>query len=152
MGLKELMVKRLNKELPVPEYKSEGAVGLDLVSREDVVIPAMSFEIVPLNVVVKIPDGYVGLLFPRSSLFKKKRLLMTNSVGVIDKDYCGDEDEIKACMLYLGLGKENSQKIECGERVCQLLIMRADNFEIVEQDTMGESRGGFGSTGGYADG
>lgn len=166
MNSKKLIVKRLDKELPMPKYATEGSVGLDLVARETVVFETLFVaKLVPLNIIVKTPDKYATLLLPRSSLFKKKGLILVNSVGVIDRDYCGNEDEIKAFMMYCpstnihGKRDDNNERallpcgvIERGEVVCQLLFTRIDNdFDIVEVDDMGtKSRGGYGSTGGYA--
>ena len=150
--MKELIIKRIDKELPLPQYKTGGSVGMDLVARKDVTFKGLTMELVPLNIVIKTPEKYATLLLPRSSLFRKKGLIMANSVGVIDQDYCGDEDEVKACLLFMANINKPAQTIKRGEIVCQLLLTRVDNdFEVVESDSMGDSRGGFGSTGGYAD-
>jgi len=161
MCAKSLTIKRLDKRLSMPYYKSEGAVGIDLYARETVMFNPAEMKVVPLNVVIKTPDKYATLLVPRSSLYRKKGLLLANSLGVIDRDYCGNKDAIMAPFLYVLstlIQKERidaegklEQKIERGERVCQMLLTRIDNdFDIVETDDMEEeSRGGFGSTGGY---
>lgn len=161
MNLKSLVVKRVDKDLPLPKYATEGSVGLDLVARETVTFEPFSVKKVPLNIIIKTPNRYATLLLPRSSLYMKKELLLVNSVGVIDRDYCGSEDEISAVLLYepaMNINTYNNPyikntTIERGERICQLLLTRVDNnFKIIEVDEITTpSRRGYGSTGGYVD-
>jgi len=139
-------IKRIEKDLPLPKYMTKGSVGFDLSSREECVVNPGELRLVPLNVVVKTPPGYMFLLAPRSSLFKKKGLIKVNSIGVIDQDYAGDEDEVMLQVYNIG---NESAKIERGERIGQGIFVRIDQAEWVEKDTMGESRGGIGSTGSF---
>lgn len=137
--------KRIDKSLPLPEFKTKGAVGFDLVAREDTIIPPEEVKLIPLNVVIKIPDGYGLFLLPRSSTPLKKGLLIPNGVGIIDQDYCGEEDEIKLQGFNF---TKTDVKVEKGERIAQALFVKIEKFEFEEVEKMDEpSRGGFGSTG-----
>ncbi len=131
----------------MPKYSTKGSVAFDLVARKDVKIPPRGVKKVPLNVVVQVPAGYALLIFPRSSLFLRKGLLMANSVGIIDQDYCGKEDEIMALLYNPG---EREVEIKRGERIAQAMLVKIERPKIVESEPKEKSRGGFGSTGGYS--
>src|SRR3990167_9976545 len=88
----KVKIKRVDKSLPLPKYKTPGAVAFDVLARETVEIEPNSIGRVPVNIVVEIPKGYMLLLKDRSSTAKKKGLICT--VGFIDQDYCGENDEI----------------------------------------------------------
>jgi dUTP pyrophosphatase len=120
--------------------------GADLVSKENILLTRNVRTLVPTGVHVEIPPGYVGLLFPRSSLSKRK-IVMTNSVGVIDSDYRG---EIMASLMYLGELNKVQIQIDAGERIVQLVIVPivlAKFIEVDELDNTARGSGGFGSTG-----
>lgn len=143
--MKNTIIKRIDKSLELPEYKSSGAIGFDLVSREEATIPAGELKLIPLNVVVKIPEGYGLLLLLRSSTPIKKGLLIPNGAGVIDQDYCGDDDELK--LQAFNFTKE-TVVVERGERIAQAVFVKIEKPEFVEVEKMNEkSRGGFGTTG-----
>jgi dUTP pyrophosphatase len=136
-------IKRIDKSLPLPKYESEGAVAFDVTAREAISIEPNSIGRVPTNIVVEIPENYMLLLKDRSSTAKKKGLLCT--VGFIDQDYCGEEDEI--LLQFYNFQKE-TVKIEKGERLGQASFVRIDKFEWEEVEKMEKiTRGGFGSTG-----
>jgi dUTP pyrophosphatase len=141
----KLNVKRIDKNLKLPEYKTKGAVGFDLTARLETVIKPFEVTLIPLNVVVKVPKGYGLFLFSRSSVPGKKGLMVANSVGVIDQDYHGEDDEIK--MAALNFTKKDVI-VEKGERICQGIIMKIATPTITEVKKMAsKSRGGFGTTG-----
>lgn len=145
----EIIVRRLDKALPLPRYETPGAVGLDLAARIDVTIAPGEAARIPLNVVVKAPAGTMAGLFARSSLFSRKGLILTNGVGVIDQDFCGDEDEIQAAVFYpIQATSREPVTVRRGERICQLVFVQIVKPDLIEVDKMPEpSRGGFGSTG-----
>lgn len=143
--MKKAIIKRIDKKLPLPEFKTKGAIGFDLVAREDVEIPSFEVRLIPLNVAVKIPSGYGLFLLPRSSTPLKKGLLIPNGVGVIDQDYCGNEDELKLQVLNF---TKTKAIILRGERIAQAVFVKIEKPEFVEVDDLKDSsRGGFGSTG-----
>ena len=97
-----------------------------------------------MNVAIKIPDGYFILMTQRSSTHKMG-IVGLNGVGVFDRDYCGDNDEYH----YVAYNFTDKQvNIEKGTRLCQLLLIKCENFEFDETDKMNApDRGGIGSTG-----
>ncbi len=141
----KLKIKRIDKSLELPEYKTKGAVGFDLTARVETVVKPFEVTLIPLNIVVKVPKGYSLLLFSRSSTPGKKGLMVANGVGVIDWDYSGEEDEVKLAVLNF---TKKQVKVEKGERIAQALIVKVlvPKFsEVKKMDS--KSRGGFGSTG-----
>lgn len=140
----KVKIKQIDKSLPLPKYESAGAVAFDVVAREDTMIPSHGIGRVPTNIVVEIPKGYMLLLKDRSSTAKKKGLLCT--VGYIDQDYCGDEDEI---LLQFYNFQDTDVIVERGERLGQAAFVPIGIAEWEEVDSMkhNKKRGGFGSTG-----
>jgi dUTP pyrophosphatase len=141
-----MKVKRIDKSLPLPKYATKGSVGLDTYVREERVVLPYSWETIPLNLVIQAPeDAFIGVL-PRSSTFKKTGLLLANSLGVVDRDYCGPEDEILA-LVYNTTDKK--VYVHQGDRLFQLLVINCETPEIeeVNGDLQDYSRNGFGSTG-----
>lgn len=140
----KVRIRRIDKELELPAYKTSGAVAMDCVVREGAIIAPGELKRVPLNVVVKPPRGHFLLLAARGGLHKRG-LMMGNSVGIGDEDFAGDNDEYHA-PLY-NFGKEPVE-VKRGERVAQILILPFDRVEWEEVDHMDDpNRGGFGTTG-----
>lgn len=140
-------IKRIDKELPLPRHETAGAVAFDLAARVGKTVAPGEIARVPMNVIVCTPPGYMFMIAPRSSLAQKKNLSIPNSIGVVDQDYCGDEDEIT--ILVQNIGKE-PVTIERGERLAQGIFVRIERAEWNEVEKMDKpSRGGFGTTGGY---
>jgi len=140
-----LRIKLVDKTLPIPQYQTKGSVAFDLYSREKIIVPPWQPTLIPLNLIVKIPKNYFLMLAARSSLALKKNLIVANGVGVIDQDYCGDEDEIKLSVI--NFSKKNVI-VEKGERIAQAILVKiskADKFIPVKKMEK-KSRGGFGST------
>jgi len=140
----KLKIKRFDKSLPLPVHKTSGAVAVDLYSRLDTTIEPHQFAYVPMNVAIKIPDGYFVLMSSRSSTHKMG-VTGLNGVGIFDRDYCGDNDEYH----YVAYNFTDKQvNIEKGTRLCQILLIKCENFEFQEVDKMESlTRGGFGTTG-----
>jgi len=142
----EVKFKRLSDKAVLPIRAHKGDAGLDLTCTSINTAINECGQIVLVyhtGLAVEIPEGYVGLLFPRSSIYKKS-LSQTNSVGVIDAGYRG---EIMAVFrtttdVVPSIYKE-------GERFCQLVIMPIPEFDVIETDTLSNSErsgGGFGSS------
>ncbi|MDO8468319.1 MAG: dUTP diphosphatase [Candidatus Peribacter sp.] len=141
----QVAIQRIDPSLPLPRYESAGAVGFDLITRETTVIEPGKIVLVPGNVIVKVPEGYALLILPRSSLPRKKALVCPHSIGVIDCDYHGTEDEIKVQVQNISTVPVTVEK---GERIAQGMFVRVDRAEWAEVDGHGaQTRGGFGSTG-----
>ena len=116
---------------------------IDLRCAATTTLKAGSFLVIPLGVSMKLPKGYTAIVAPRSSTFKKYGILMTNSIGVVDESYCGDND-----MWGLPAYATRDVEIPVNERICQFTITNKikASFNTVEKLT-DEDRGGFGSTG-----
>ena len=136
-----LKIKKLFKEAVLPSYAKKGDAGMDLTCMS-LTRHGQYFEY-GTGLAIEIPDGYVGLVFPRSSISKTDHFLR-NSVGVIDSGYRG---EVKLRMSVPALG---SKSYEVGEKIGQLLIIKLPTVNIQQVDTLSSSErglGGFGSTG-----
>lgn len=133
----------------VPDLPEICAIGdksdwIDLRAAERVEMKAGEFRIISLGISVKLPTGYEAHIAPRSSTFMKYGIIQTNSVGVVDNSYCGDNDIWGMPALAM-----RDTVIEKGERICQFRLMKKMeevSFLTVERLNE-EDRGGFGSTG-----
>lgn len=138
-------VKRIDKSLEIPQYHTKGSVGFDLTAREETKIKPFEIKLIPLNLIAKVPKGYGLFLFSRSSVPIKKGLMVANGVGVVDQDYCGEEDELKLSALNF---TRKTVTVEKGERICQGIFLKLETAKFKEVNKMSTmSRGGFGSTG-----
>jgi dUTP pyrophosphatase len=139
----QVKIKRLSKNGVIPQYAKAQDAGLDLVatSREY----TTSFQITyGTGIAIEIPEGYVGLVFPRSSI-KNQNLVLSNSVGILDAGYRG---EIKLTFLVTDQYLPNRYSV--GDRIGQLIIMPYPQIEFLEVDELSDSErgtGGFGSSG-----
>lgn len=137
-------IQRIDKSLPLPVYETAGSVGFDLIARESVTIEAGKIELIPGNVIIEVPEGYMLAVASRSSTPKKKGLTPPHGFGIIDHDYCGPTDEVKIQVYNFN---DSAVTIERGEKIAQGVFVRVDKFEWQEVDSIrGDSRGGFGST------
>lgn len=127
-------------------YESKGAVGFDFKCTQDYTFQPGEFQLVETWTVIEIPEGYMLQIQPRSSTFKKHGLIQVNSVGIIDQDYCGENDTMK--FAYMNISKE-VQTIEKGTRIWQGVFVKVAiaDFEVVDSMWNNQSRWGFGTTG-----
>jgi dUTP pyrophosphatase len=140
----KVRIKRVDKSFPLPVHETKGSVGFDLICRKEKIVQKNSAELIPVNIIVETPEGYMLMLAPRGSMFRKKGLLMPNSIGIIDQDYCGDSDEI---MLQVYNITNRPVIISKGEKLGQGIFVKIEQVEWKEtEESMGENRGGFGST------
>lgn len=134
----------VDKDIEIPAYAHHGDAGLDLRVREGVWLQPHERRTVGTGVRVAIPEGYVGLVFPRSGLASKHGISLSNAVGVIDAGYRG---EIGATLIN---HDKQPHLINKGERVCQLVVVPFATCELELVDELDETdrgEGGFGSTG-----
>lgn len=140
----KVKIKRIDQSLPLPVYETAGSVGFDILAREEREISSGGIEIVPSNLIVEVPKGYMLVVASRSSTPIRKGLTPPHGFGIIDHDYCGPNDEI-GVLVYNFSGE--SVKVARGEKIAQGVFVRVDKFEWEEvSEIEGESRGGFGST------
>jgi dUTP pyrophosphatase len=145
-----LRIRRLNpgkdRDLPIPEYMSPGAAGLDLpaaIEREIILAPG-EIRLVPTGLALALPTGYEGQIRPRSGLALKHGITLVNSPGTIDSDYRG---ELGLAVINLG---QTPYTIRRGDRLAQLVIQRVHqaDIQLVEDlETTDRADGGFGHSG-----
>lgn len=136
-------VKKLSEQAVVPQYAKPGDAGLDLVATTKEYDAEKDLVVFGTGLAIEIPEGHVGLIFPRSSICKTP-LTLSNSVGVIDSGYRG---EIK---FMFRPGERPRKNYEVGDRVGQMIIVPYPQITLVEAEELsGTERGtgGFGSSG-----
>ena len=126
MSLSSVRIQRIDKTLPLPVYETAGSVGFDLLARETVTIAPGKIELVPGNVIIEVPVGYMLVVASRSSTPRKKGLTPPHGFGIIDHDYCGPQDEVK--IQVYNFSKE-AVILERGEKIAQGVFVRVDKFE-----------------------
>jgi dUTP pyrophosphatase len=145
----EIPLVRLDPGVPVPSYAHPGDAGADLVTTVDVTLAPGERELVPTGVALALPDGFVGLVHPRSGLAAKHGLSIVNAPGTVDSGYRG---EIKVCLI--NLDPREPITLRRGDRIAQLVVQRVERARFVEVDSLSETargEGGHGSTGGFAE-
>lgn len=138
-------IVRLDPDLPLPSYARPGDAGLDLCARADALVPARGGRVlVPTGIAVAIPEGWVGLVVPRSGLALRHGVALANTPGVIDSGYRG---ELQA--IVLNLDPESDYQVRRGDRIAQLMVQRVEHVSWnVVDELRGEDRGGgFGHSG-----
>jgi dUTP pyrophosphatase len=140
-----LRVTRLNPSVPLPVYSSPGAAAFDLAAAEDVDVPPGQIRLIGTGLVVKVPDEHFLAIIARSSTPLKRGLVVANSVGVIDSDYCGPADEVKIQVMNV---TGETVGVKRGDRIAQAMVLPATRVTFEEAEATEPSRGGFGSTGG----
>ena len=146
MRIKEfdLKIKKLSESAVIPEYKTDGASGMDLSSTERVTLMPFERKLVPTGLAIQLEQGFEAQLRPRSGTSIKHGLTLINCVGTIDSDYTG---EIFIPMINLS---STPYTIEIGERVAQMVISNYTSVGIKIVDELDETErgsGGFNSTG-----
>lgn len=139
-------IKKLHENAVIPRYSKPGDAGMDLTITS-IMSETTTDVTYGFGVAMEIPKGFVGLVFPRSSI-RKYDLNLTNCVGVIDSGYRG---ELQATFKKTNsLKGENSEKYEIGDRGAQIMILAYPQIDFVETNTLSNTDrgdGGFGSTG-----
>ena len=139
----KVYIKYFDQEITRIEKISQGD-WIDLRSAETVEMKAGELRVIRLGVGMILPEGYEAHVAPRSSTYKNFGIIQTNSIGIIDNSYCGEEDEWKMSAYAL-----RDTVIHKNDRICQFRIVeKQPDFELETVDHLKEkSRGGFGSTG-----
>lgn len=140
----KVKIVRVDKDLPLPKYESLGAVAFDIICRKDTVLKPKEIGLIPSNNIIETPKGYALVLAPRSSMPKKTGLSFPHSIGVIDQDYCGDDDEI---MIQVYNPSAKKVTVRRGEKIAQGMFLKVETAGWVEVKSHKKpTRGGFGST------
>ncbi len=140
-----LKLKKLDAELPTPKYANPGDAGLDLYSREDVVLKPGERRIIGTGIAIAIEPGFAGFVQPRSGFAAKQGFSIVNTPGLIDSGYRGEIG-----VIGLNTDPEIDIEIKRGDRIAQLVIQEVPEVtieEVEELDDTVRSSGGFGSSG-----
>lgn len=146
----EVKVKKLSEDAVIPAYAKPGDAGLDLTAVSYEYDSELDCHVYGVGLAFEIPEGHVGLLYPRSSN-RKTEAYLTNSVGVLDAGYRG---EVKFCYKNrdreAGTIPQLCKPYEVGDRVGQIIIMPYPYIKLIEAEELSfteRGEGGFGSTG-----
>ena len=145
MSSVQVLITRLDPDLPIPRYAKGGDAGADIVSRIDITLEPGERALVPTGIAIALPDGYVALVHPRSGLAVKHGVTMVNAPGTVDAGYRGELQ-----IILINHDKSEPVSFKRGDRIAQLVIQKVERAEFVEvQELPGSGRGtgGFGSTG-----
>lgn len=138
-------IKLLDPELPAPAYAKPGDAGADLRSRVDFELEPGERALVPTGVAIALPEGYVGLVHPRSGLATKNGITIVNAPGTVDSGYRGE-----LMVTLLNTDKTKSFHVQRGDRIAQLVIQKYEHatFTVVDElDQTERGSSGFGSSG-----
>jgi dUTP pyrophosphatase len=144
MGV-QVLITRLDPDLPLPHYSKGGDAGADIVSRIDFELAPGERALVPTGISIALPDGYVALVHPRSGLAIKHGVTMVNAPGTVDAGYRGELQ-----VILINHDRQESVSFKRGDRIAQLVIQAVERAEFIEVASLpGSERaaGGFGSTG-----
>ena len=140
----EIKIKKLSEDAFIPTYGTPFSAGADLYAAKEEVIEPFKTVLVHTDIALEIPEGYGGFIYARSGLATKRGLAPANKVGVIDADYRGE------IMVALYNQSGQTQRVERGERIAQLVIAPVLHAEFCESQMLTDTKradGGFGSTG-----
>jgi dUTP pyrophosphatase len=141
----KVRIKKLNENAVIPSYAKDGDAGMDLVATS--IISETDTQITyGIGLALEIPNGFVGLIFPRSSV-RKTRLMLSNCVGVVDSGYRG---ELQATFNKINQNSIAENDYKVGDRIAQIMIIPHPPIEFKEVDELSDTErgeGGFGSTG-----
>ncbi len=141
----QVLITRLDADLPLPQYAKGGDAGADIYSRIDFKLAPGERALIPTGISIALPDGYVALVHPRSGLAIKHGVTMVNAPGTVDAAYRGELQ----CILINHDPKE-SVSFKRGDRIAQLVFQKVERAEFIEVEHLpgsGRGDGGFGSTG-----
>lgn len=141
---KVIKIKYHSDKIEKLDYIAGKSDWIDLRAAEEVVMEAGEFRLISLGISVQLPKGYEMIIAPRSSTYKNFGLIQTNSIGIVDESYCGDND-----ILRMPVKADRHTEIHINDRICQFRIQEHQPHIIFEEveHLDGADRGGFGTTG-----
>ena len=139
-----IKIKYFSEQIEKLRYIDGKSDWIDLRAAENIELKKGEFKLIPLGIGMKLPSGYEAHVVPRSSTYKNFGIIQTNSMGVIDESYCGDQDQ-----WFFPAYAIRDTVIQVNDRICQFRIMEKQPLiEFEEVDALNDpSRGGHGSTG-----
>ncbi|WP_231333772.1 dUTP diphosphatase [Actinomadura graeca] len=147
MSKVDVLIKRLDPDLPLPRYAHVGDAGADLVAAADVELAPGERAVVPTGMAIALPDGYAAFIHPRSGLGARLGVTIVNAPGTVDAGYRG---EIKVTLLNTDL--RATAVLRRGDRIAQMVVQRVEQavfHEVTDLPGSARGTGGFGSTGGF---
>ncbi|MFL6135172.1 MAG: dUTP diphosphatase [Nocardioidaceae bacterium] len=144
----DILLTRIDADLPLPSYAHPGDAGADLLTAVDVRLDPGERALVPTGIAIALPEGYVGLVHPRSGLAARFGVSIVNAPGTVDAGYRGE-----ISVLLVNLDPKETVHLARGDRIAQLVVQRVEQARFVEVDRLPDSArgdGGYGSTGGFA--
>ena len=148
--IREVLIQRLDLDLPIPELEYPGDAGLDLRARVDVELAPGQRSLIPTGIAIALPPGFVGLIHPRSGLALRTGFTLVNAPGTIDAGFRGE-----IAVIGVNSDAETTVRIGRGDRIAQLVIQQLPVFNLIEVTKLpgsGRSEQGFGSSGGFQHG
>ena len=145
MSSVEVLITRLDPDLPLPRYAKGGDAGADIVSRIDITLAPGERALVPTGIAIALPDGYVALVHPRSGLAIKHGVTMVNAPGTVDAGYRGELQ-----IVLINHDKSESVSFKRGDRIAQLVVVPVLQMQLQVVESFTDSTrggGGFGHTG-----
>ncbi|MCD8363113.1 MAG: dUTP diphosphatase [Lachnospiraceae bacterium] len=142
--MQNIKIKYFSEEIEKLTYIEGKSDWIDLRAAQEISMKQGEFRLIPLGVAMQLPEGYEAHVVPRSSTYKNFGILQTNSMGLIDESYCGDNDQ----WFFPALAMRDTV-IHVNDRICQFRIMEHQPRIVFEETECltGSDRGGFGSTG-----
>lgn len=142
--MQNIKIKYLSDQVEKLRYIDNKSDWIDLRASEKIELKAGEFKLIPLGIAMELPKGYEAHVVPRSSTYKNFGIIQTNSMGIIDETYCGDNDQ----WFFPALAMRDTV-ININDRICQFRIMEHQpKIEFIEVASLGnDDRGGHGSTG-----
>ena len=142
----KILVKKFNKKIKLPVYKTSGSSGMDIIAyvKKKITIRPSGIAIIPTGIALAIPKNYEIQIRPRSGLAAKKGITVLNTPGTIDSDYRG---EVKVILINLS---KKAFVVKSGDRIAQMILCPVIKGKLKEVNILPETirgRGGFGSTG-----
>jgi dUTP pyrophosphatase len=142
-----VQIRRLDRDAPLPTYAHPGDAGADLCTMVDVRLEPGERALVPTGISIALPEGFVGLVHPRSGLATRCGLSIVNTPGTVDAGYRG---ELQVTLV--NLDPHDAIVLRRGDRIAQLVLQRVEQARFVEVEELPPSArgaGGHGSTGGF---
>ena len=143
----DVLLRRLDPEVPLPSYAHPGDAGVDLVTTVAAEVAPGERVLLPTGIAIALPEGYAAFVHPRSGLAARHGLTVVNAPGTVDAGYRG---EIK--VILLNTDAVRPVELHRGDRVAQLVVQRVERAVFVEVPALPSSQrgaGGFGSSGGW---
>lgn len=141
----DILVRRLDLDLPLPSYTHPGDAGVDLLTTIDAVVPPGERVLLPTGIAIALPEGYAAFVHPRSGLAVKHGVSLVNAPGTIDAGYRGE-----IAVSLVNLDPREPVVLHRGDRIAQLVVQRVEHailHEVTSLPGSDRGEGGFGSSG-----